>query len=48
VVETELDAADTALATVVSGQATLRGLEVTAVAPGSLPLDDHHGLVQLG
>ena len=47
-IATGRDAADTALATVVSGQATLRGLEVTAVAAGSLPLDDHHGLVQLG
>lgn len=47
-IATGRDAADTALATVVTGQATLRALEVTAVAPGSLPLDDHQGLVQLG
>jgi hypothetical protein len=47
-IATGRDAADTALATVVSGQATLRALEVMAVADGSLPLDDHQGLVQLG
>ena len=47
-IATGRDAADTALATVVSGQATLQALEVMAVAAGSLPLDDHQGLVQLG
>jgi transglutaminase-like putative cysteine protease len=46
-IATGRDAADTAFATVVSGEARLLSLEVTAVAPGSLPADDHHAPVYL-
>jgi transglutaminase-like putative cysteine protease len=46
-IATGRDAADTAFATVVSGEARLQSLEVTAVAPGSLPVDDHRAPVWL-
>jgi transglutaminase-like putative cysteine protease len=47
-IATGRDAADTAFATIISGEARLRSLEVSAVAPGSLPLDDHRSPVWLG
>jgi hypothetical protein len=46
-IATGRDAADTAFATVVSGEAQWRELDVTAVAPRDLPVDDHRSLVQL-
>lgn len=42
------DAADTALATVLGGAAQLVEMEVSAVAPGDLPTDDHDGPATLG
>ena len=47
-IATGRDAADTALATTLSGALTMPEITVTAVAPGDLPLDDHTGLVSLG
>jgi transglutaminase-like putative cysteine protease len=41
------DAADIAFATVFTGRADLSTVEITAVAPGDLPLDDHHEQVAL-
>jgi transglutaminase-like putative cysteine protease len=46
-IATGRDAADTAFATVLSGNAELTNLEVTAVAGGRLPMDDHIALVSL-
>ena len=46
-IATGRDAADTAFATVLSGNADLTGIEVVAIAGGSLPYDDHVGLVSL-
>ncbi|WP_261570048.1 transglutaminase-like domain-containing protein [Frankia gtarii] len=40
-IATGRDAADTALATVLAGIATLRSIEVTATVTGLLPADDH-------
>jgi hypothetical protein len=47
-IATGRDAADVAFATVMFGRAELRGLEITAVAAGDLPLDDHKRPVTLG
>jgi len=47
-IATGRDAADTAFATVISGQAELQNLEITAVAGDDLPFDDHESLVALG
>jgi hypothetical protein len=47
-IATGRDAADTAFVTVLSGQVELSTVEITAVAPGDLPLDDHEQLVALG
>ena len=41
------DAADTALATTLSGALTMPEMSVTAVYGGDLPFDDHEGLVSL-
>jgi hypothetical protein len=41
-IATGRDAADTAFSTVTDGRVDLRSLEITAVAAGELPLDDHH------
>jgi transglutaminase-like putative cysteine protease len=46
-IATGRDAADTALATTLSGTLTMPEMTVTAVAPGDLPLDDHVALVSL-
>jgi transglutaminase-like putative cysteine protease len=46
-IATGRDAADTAFVTITSGEAVLQTLEVTAVAPGRLPADDHQELRQL-
>lgn len=46
-IATGRDAADTALATTLSGQLTLSNLMITAVAPGNLPTDDHTALIKL-
>ena len=46
-IATGRDAADTAFATVLSGYAELTNLQVTAVAGGQLPMDDHVALVSL-
>ena len=46
-IATGRDAADTAFATVLSGNADLTSLQVTAVAGGSLPYDDQVSLVSL-
>lgn len=46
-IATGRDAADTALATTLSGLLTLEELAITAVAGGDLPMDDHTGLVGL-
>jgi transglutaminase-like putative cysteine protease len=46
-IATGRDAADTAFATTLSGPAQLTSLQVVAVAGGSLPYDDHVGLVTL-
>jgi len=46
-IATGRDAADTALATTLSGRLTMPQLMITAIAPGDLPYDDHAGLVTL-
>jgi transglutaminase-like putative cysteine protease len=46
-IATGRDAADTALATTVSGALTMPFIRILAVAGGDLPLDDHTGLVSL-
>ncbi len=46
-IATGRDAGDIAFATVLSGQVDLSTVEVAAVAPGDLPLDDHEQLVAL-
>lgn len=46
-IATGRDAADTAFATVIGGVAPLQRLEVTAVAAGDLPRDDHRALAVL-
>lgn len=46
-IATGRDAADTALATTLSGVLTMPEMTVTAVAPGDLPVDDHRSLVYL-
>jgi transglutaminase-like putative cysteine protease len=46
-IATGRDAADTALATTISGLLTMPELVITAVAGGDLPFDDHSGLVEL-
>ena len=46
-IATGRDAADTALATTISGQTTMPEMLITAVAPGDLPFDDHTSLVTL-
>ncbi len=46
-IATGRDAGDIAFATVLSGQGDLSTVEVIAVAPGELPLDDHEQLVAL-
>ena len=46
-IATGRDAADTALATTISGALTLPATSITAVAPGDLPADDHEALVSL-
>ncbi len=47
-IATGRDAADVAFATVLSGAVTPTGMEITAVAAGDLPADDHTALVTLG
>jgi transglutaminase-like putative cysteine protease len=47
-IATGRDAADTALATTLSGALTMPRLLITAVAAGDLPTDDHTSLVTLG
>lgn len=47
-IATGRDAADIAFATVLSGRAELSTVDITATAPGDLPLDDHERLVGLG
>ncbi|MEU4240282.1 transglutaminase family protein [Actinoplanes sp. NPDC026619] len=47
-IATGRDAADTALATTISGVLTMPEMMVTAVADGNLPIDDHVALVSLG
>jgi transglutaminase-like putative cysteine protease len=47
-IATGRDAGDIAFATVLSGQVDLSTVEITAVAPGDLPLDDHEHFVVLG
>jgi len=47
-IATGRDAADIALTTVTAGRAELRSLQITAVADGDLPLDDHDRLTALG
>jgi hypothetical protein len=47
-IATGRDAADVAFATVLTGQAELRGLEITALTDGDLPGDDHERLAVLG
>ncbi|GAA0439846.1 putative transglutaminase-like protein [Acrocarpospora corrugata] len=46
-IATGRDAADVAFVTTISGTAELQNLEITAVANGDLPLDDHQQLVTL-
>ena len=46
-IATGRDAADTALATTISGRLTMPELLITAVAGGDLPIDDHTGPVEL-
>jgi len=46
-IATGRDAADTALATTLSGRLTMPDLHITAIAAGNLPLDDHTTLVTL-
>lgn len=47
-IATGRDAADVAFATTLSGQVELSTVELMAVAPGAIPLDDHEQLVALG
>jgi transglutaminase-like putative cysteine protease len=47
-IATGRDAADVALATTLSGRLTMTDMQITAVAGGDLPLDDHASLVSLG
>jgi transglutaminase-like putative cysteine protease len=47
-IATGRDAADTALATTISGALTMPEITVLAVADGDLPVDDHLALVSLG
>jgi transglutaminase-like putative cysteine protease len=47
-IATGRDAADIAFTTLLSGRAELRSLEISAVAGGELPQDDHDGLAVLG
>ena len=42
------DAADVAFATTLSGAITMTAMQITAVAPGDLPYDDHVSPVTLG
>ncbi len=46
-IATGRDAADTALATTLSGALTMPDIWITAVAGGDLPYDDHSGVVSL-
>ncbi len=46
-ISTGRDAADIAFATVISGRVEFGSMEITAVATGDLPLDDHEKLVAL-
>ena len=46
-VATGRDAADVAFATILRGDVTPIGMEITAVADGDLPVDDHTSLVAL-
>jgi transglutaminase-like putative cysteine protease len=46
-IATGRDAADTALATTVSGMLTMPDIEIFAVAGGDLPFDNHTSLVSL-
>lgn len=46
-IATGRDAADTALATTISGALTMPEISITAVAGGNLPVDDHMQLVSL-
>ena len=46
-IATGRDAADIAFLTLISGRAELSGLDVTAVAAGDLPFDDHKQLAML-
>jgi transglutaminase-like putative cysteine protease len=46
-IPTGRDAADTALATTLSGALTVTDMHITAVAAGDLPTDDHAALVTL-
>jgi transglutaminase-like putative cysteine protease len=46
-IATGRDAADTALATTISGALTMPDLMITAIAGDDLPLDDHEALVSL-
>ncbi|MBU2666584.1 transglutaminase family protein [Actinoplanes bogorensis] len=46
-IATGRDAADTALATTISGALTMPDIRILAVAGGDLPYDDHEGLVSL-
>jgi transglutaminase-like putative cysteine protease len=46
-VATGRDAADVAFATILRGDVTPVGMEITAVADGDLPVDDHTSLVAL-
>ncbi|MFD0521421.1 transglutaminase-like domain-containing protein [Paractinoplanes durhamensis] len=47
-IATGRDAADTALATTLSGMLTMPEMTVLAIADGDLPIDDHVALVSLG
>jgi transglutaminase-like putative cysteine protease len=47
-IATGRDAADVAFLTLISGRAELSGLDITAVAAGDLPFDDHQQLAMLG
>jgi transglutaminase-like putative cysteine protease len=46
-IATGRDAADVAFSTVLAGRLELTGMQITAVAPGDLPTDDHTALVAL-
>ena len=47
-IATGRDAGDVAFATTLSGNVELSTVEVTAISPGELPLDDHEQFVALG